>query len=249
MHRTSIAATCTALLFAAASCRSTGAIASTERSAFDSGSAGGTAPANAAASQAAPVTAASAESRKLVVEKAVLGQPAPDFKLTDVDGKIYQLSQFRGRPVVLEWFNPRSEHSQDLYREGGILREMPERLAGQGVVWLTINSEAPGEPGSGADENKAFKLACGMWSPILMDPTGAVGRAYGAKTAPHLFLISGKGLLVYRGALDNAPLGVVPIKDVKTNYLDLALRDLRSGHAVMIGQTQPYGARIHYARP
>jgi len=192
----------------------------------------------------APVTA----QRRMHVDKAELGEPAPEFVLSDVNGKSYRLSQYKGKIIVLEWFNPRCPYCQEAYREGGVLREMPEHWMSDGVVWLAINSQGPSEPGSTVDENRAFMKEHALRTPVLMDPTGVVGKAYGAKTTPLLCVISDKGVLAYRGALDNAPHGVVPPKEVKTNYVDLALRDLRSGRAVVIREARTYGCQVDYAK-
>jgi peroxiredoxin len=187
--------------------------------------------------------------RKIVVDKAALGQPAPDFALTDVHGHTHSLSQYKEKQVVLEWLNPRSPFCVEMHQEGGALRELPSYWISEGVVWLAIDSEGPGEPGSGVEENRAFARENRLRYPLLLDPTGAVGRAYGAKTTPHMCVISQKGVLVYRGAIDNAPGGLVPPKEVKTNFVDAALRDLRSGRAVTVTESRAYGAPIQYARP
>jgi peroxiredoxin len=229
-------------LAVAGACRSGAA-----NSAFDaqgsSASASATSTTNAAvATAAAPAPLpATGQVQKIVAGKAVLGEQAPDFTLSDVNGKTVKLSQYKGKAIVLEWFNPTCPYCQDVYKEGGVLREMPERWMREGVVWLSINSQGPEEAGSGIEENKKFMRENEMRTPLLMDPTGAVGKAYGAKTTPHVFVISEKGVLVYRGALDNAPRGVVPPKDVKTNYVESALKDLKAGHAVVVNETRPYG--------
>jgi peroxiredoxin len=236
MNRTWTALWIFASLLLAASCRSGGGSVTSERSAFDSSSAH---PSTENASASAPATGPALTQK--IPGKAELGQPVPDFTLADVNGKAVTLSQFRGRTVVLEWFNPRCPYCQDAYREGGVLREMPDRWAREGVVWLSINSQAASEAGSDPEENKVFMREHEMRMTLLMDPSGVVGKAFGAKSTPHVFVVNEKGWLVYRGALDNAPHGVVPPEEAKTNYVDAALRDLKSGHAVMIGETKPYG--------
>ncbi len=174
------------------------------------------------------------------VKKAVLGEVVPDFTLTDLDGKPHKLSAHRGKIVVLEWFNPACPYCVYAYSEGP-LREQPERVKSQGVVWLSVNSQNPKHPGAIPAKNTEFVTTHGLKAPILMDPTGAVGRSFGAKSTPHCFVINEKGLLVYAGALDNAPMGKVEGDAAKTNYVDAAIADVRSGHPVTTSNTKAYG--------
>jgi peroxiredoxin len=224
-----------------------------------SGEFGGSSPGGAAGMSAFEASADRAETpttapetggpARMFVEKAELGEPAPDFALKDVDGRTYRLSHFKGKAIVLEWFNPRCPYCLEAYQPNGVLRELPAHWMSEGVVWISINSQGPEEPGSSVRENAEFRREHEMRTPLLMDPTGVVGKAYGAKTTPQLFVISERGVLVYRGALDNAPHGVVPVRDVKTNYVDAALKDLRSGRAVTIVETRTYGSAVRYAKP
>jgi peroxiredoxin len=178
---------------------------------------------------------------------AEIGQPAPDFDLTDLEGRRQKLSSYRGKMVVLEWFNPDCAAVVYAYGEGE-LREMKARHASTGIVWLSINSTAPGEPGAEIELNQQFAAAHHLDLPILMDPTGVVGRSYGARTTPQMFLVNERGVLVYAGALDNAPRGRVQALATKTNYVENAIADLRSGHGVTQTSTRPYGCEIKYAR-
>ncbi len=174
------------------------------------------------------------------VTKAELGKPAPNFTLTDLDGKQHKLSDYRGKIVVLEWFSPACPYCVYAYTEGP-LKEQPERLAKDGVVWLSVNSQNPKHPGANADKNKAFVKAHEMEAPLLMDPDGTVGRAYGAKTTPHLFVIDAKGVLVYAGGLDNVPNGRVDGDAKPINYVDAAVADLRAGRPVTTDSARAYG--------
>jgi peroxiredoxin len=180
--------------------------------------------------------------------RAELGQPAPDFELLDLYGRTHKLSSYRGKIVVLEWFNPACPAVVYAYGEGE-LREAKSRHASNGIVWLAINSGAPGEEGSDPAENRQFAAANRLRQPILLDPAGVVGHTFGARTTPHLFVINERGLLVYSGALDNAPRGRVESLAWKSNYVDNAIADLRSGHAVLKGTTRPYGCDIKYLHP
>jgi len=174
------------------------------------------------------------------LQKAVLGDTVPDFTLKDLDGKSHTLSSYRGKIVVLEWFSPACPYCVYAYAEGP-LREQPERVKSQGVVWLSVNSQNAKHPGANLETNREFVKKHGLKAPILMDQSGEVGKAFGAKTTPHCYVINEKGLLVYAGALDNAPMGKVEGDAPKTNYVDAAIADLRSGHAVTISNTKPYG--------
>lgn len=173
--------------------------------------------------------------------KAELGKPAPDFTLHDLDGKTVRLSDYRGKTIVLEWFDPTCPYCKYAYSDEGPLKTMPERYMAQGIVWLSINSAGPDARGSAVDLNQSFVKEHGMKAPLLLDPTGEVGKKYEAKTTPHMYVINEKGLLVYHGALDNAPIGKVPADATKMNYIDAALNDLKSGHAVTAAETRPYG--------
>ena len=180
--------------------------------------------------------------------KAAVGEPAPPFELADVRGRTVRLADYKGKTVVLEWFSPTCPYSAFAWSEAGPLRELSERLQSQGTVWLTINSETPENAGGQSERTAVFARENRMRVPLLLDPTGRVGQAYEAKTTPHMYVISSRGVLVYRGALDNAPLGKVREDAAKTNYVEAALADLKSGRAVTAAETKPYGRPIHYAK-
>lgn len=174
---------------------------------------------------------------------AELGKPAPDFTLQDLNGKAVRLRDLRGKKVVLEWFNPDCPFVQ--YAHGkGPLKDMAGRYTKQGVTWLAINSSAPGKQGHGLARNQEASKEYGMAHPILLDEAGKVGRLYGAKSTPHLYVIDEKGVLVYRGALDNAPRGEV--EGAPINYVDAAFADLKAGRAVKTGDTRAYGCSVKY---
>ncbi len=173
--------------------------------------------------------------------KAELGKAAPAFALKDLDGKEHTLAQYKGKVVVLEWFSPGCPMCKWAYGTGGPLAELPARLKKDGVVWLAVNSEAPDRAPASAEANKTFAEKYGMKSPILFDPTGAVGKSYGAKSTPHIFIIDEKGNLVYRGALDNAPNGKVSGEGARVDYVSDAIADLKAGRAVKQADTKAYG--------
>jgi peroxiredoxin len=173
---------------------------------------------------------------------AKVGSAAPDFKLKDTEGKEISLSQFKGKVVVLEWYNsgcPFVKRHHDKYKT---MADTAKKF-GDKVVWIAINSGAPGKEGHGkdAESKKTWNIA---W-PILNDETGAVGRLYGAKTTPHMFVVDAQGVLQYAGAIDNDP------KDEKSpgeklNYVTQALEEVLAGKPVSQKETKPYGCSVKY---
>jgi AhpC/TSA family len=176
---------------------------------------------------------------------AELGKPAPDFTLKDLDGKSVSLSDYRGKTVVLEWFNPGCPYVVYAYQDGP-LHDMAARCMKDGVVWLTINSGASGMQGAGLDTNRKAYEQFNMASVLLLDETGSVGHLYQARTTPDMFVIDAKGTLVYRGALDNAPRGMLKSGE-HVNYVEAALDDLRAGRKVAEADTKSYGCNVKYA--
>jgi len=182
-----------------------------------------------------------------VAKAAEVGQPAPDFTLPDLDGKPVKLSDQRGKIVVLEWFNPDCPFVRAAHTKGS-LRTMAATETAAGVVWLAINSGAPGKQGHGAEATRAGKERFGLTHPILLDEIGTVGHAYGAARTPHLFVVDAKGTLVYAGAIDNSPdgEGESPTGDKLVNHVAEALGDLRAGRAVRTPRTDAYGCSVKY---
>lgn len=197
------------------------------------------APAPGAPAPAPPPIAAGAS--------AAIGQPAPDFTLPAADGSTVKLSDFRGKRVVLEWFNPECPFVKSAH-ESGPLRDLAARTTAQGVVWLAINSGAPGKQGHGAEVNKAAASTWSLSHPILLDETGAVGRAYGATNTPHMYLIDDKGALVYRGALDNAPMGETEGGAPRIGYLEDALAATAAGQPIATAEFKAWGCSVKYAK-
>ncbi len=174
-----------------------------------------------------------------------VGGKAPDFTLTSLDGKKVSLHDFAGKTVVLEWFNPDCPFVKFAHGDKGPLASQPKRVTGDGVVWLAINSSADGKQGSGVDRNQKAAKEYGMTYPILIDADGKVGKLYGAKTTPHMYVIDKDGNLRYNGALDNAPLGK-PDSGTAVNYIDAALKGVSSGK-VDKAQTEAYGCGVKYS--
>ncbi len=173
----------------------------------------------------------------------LVGQPAPDFTLPDLDGKEITLSSLRGRTVVLEWFNPGCPFVQYAHEQGP-LSDAAAKRADQGVVWLAINSGAPGKQGHGLDVNRQAVADWNLAHPILRDENGEVGRAWGARATPQVFVVDPQGVVRYAGAVDNAPLGKV--EGQRVNYLDDALDAVLAGKPVRVDHTPPYGCSVKY---
>jgi peroxiredoxin len=179
---------------------------------------------------------------------AALGRPAPDFELSELDGSKVRLSDHRGKVVVLEWFNPGCPFVVASHTKGS-LAGLAIKHAGHGVVWLAVNSAAPGKQGHGVDANRSARERFGMRYPVLLDESGQVGRAYQAKRTPHLFVIDAQGVLVYRGAIDNSPdgEGTSPSGGRLVNHVDAAVADALAGRPVGVPETEAYGCTVKYA--
>ncbi len=170
---------------------------------------------------------------------AELGKPAPDFTLTDMNGKTVKLADYKGKIVVLEWFQPSCPYCVAGYESGGNCLATGEKLAKEGVVWLLINSNHAGHPDSKVEANiEFFKSRKLEKYSVLMDTEGKVGRSYGAKSTPHCFVIDEKGNLVYRGAIDNAK--EKDAKD-KVNYVEAAVAEIKAKKPVSRPDTKAYG--------
>jgi len=168
-----------------------------------------------------------------------VGEPAPGFALQDLDGHEVSLAGLRGRIVVLEWANPNCPFSR-----GHAERKTMVSTAARHpeVVWLAINSTHPShsdhlDPAA----YKRFLAEHGIGYPVLLDPTGATGHAYGARTTPHMFVIDKDGKVAYQGAIDDDPRGHPSV-----NYVDAALTALETGHAPDPATTRPYGCSVKY---
>ncbi len=175
------------------------------------------------------------------------GQIATDFKLTDASGKTVQLSDFRGRTVVLEWNNPGCPFVQRHYA-GNMQKTQAAATAG-GAVWLTINSGAPGKQGhmDGAEAKKWMSEQKSTPAHYLLDPKGVVGQGYAAKTTPHMYIIDAKGVLRFQGGIDDKPAARVAEMSSARNHVLAALDEMKAGKAVSVAKTVPYGCSVKYA--
>lgn len=174
------------------------------------------------------------------------GAKAPDFTLTDTNGQDHTLSTYlaQGKTVVLEWFNPDCPFIVKHHKHHRTMDETFARFGDLGLVWLAINSGAPGLQGHGLERNLKAHEEFAMTFPILLDAAGQVGKLYGAKTSPHMFVITPDGTVVYNGAIDDdrsaMQLG-------KTNHVADALAALAAGEPVAVAETRPYGCSVKYA--
>jgi peroxiredoxin len=178
---------------------------------------------------------------------AVVGQPAPAFTATDSNGKTVSLSDFKGKPVILEWTNADCPFVQKHYSSGNMQRLQADAKK-SGAVWLTINSGAAGKQGhvTGAEANAKMRSQGFASSAYLLDSNGAIGNAYGAKTTPHMFVIAPNGTLAYAGGIDDVPTAN-PADIAKAQPLvKLALADVQAGKPVGTPTSRPYGCSVKY---
>lgn len=175
------------------------------------------------------------------------GDTAPEFTLTDTDGKEHNLQQYLqdGHVVVLEWFNPDCPFIKKHHAHAKTMNETYAAVQDGKVVWLAINSSAEGKQGYGLERNRKARLEYEMPMPVLLDPSGEVGRKYGAKTTPHMFIITTDGKVEYNGAIDD---NRSADKLGQTNHVAQALHALLRDEAVPVSMTPPYGCSVKYAQ-
>jgi peroxiredoxin len=190
------------------------------------------------ASAAIPATASAA---------AVVGQPAPDFNLVDSNGARHSLSDLKGKVVVLEWVNFECPFVGKHYGSGN-MQKLQKAYTGKGVVWLSINSSAEGKQGyfAPAKINALMKEKGAAPTAYLIDIDGTVGRTYGAKTTPHMFVVDPKGAVVYAGGIDDTP--STDQADIATakNFVRAALDEALAGKPVTTARSAPYGCSVKY---
>lgn len=177
-----------------------------------------------------------------------IGAPAPGFTLTDSHGKQRSLAAYKGKTVVLEWTNAECPFVKKHYGSGN-MQSLQKKATADGIIWLTVNSGAPGKQGhvDGKSANAIMKAAGAAPAAYLLDPQGIVGRAYGARTTPHMYVIDPKGTLVYAGGIDDKPTAdPVDIKSA-ANLVAAALADLKAQRPVRIATSKPYGCSVKYA--
>ena len=176
-----------------------------------------------------------------------VGEPAPGFTATDTNGKVHTLSEYQRKFVVLEWSNRGCPYTQKHYNSGNMQR-LQQEWTGRGVIWLTVISSAPGKQGyvTASGENAYLKQVKAAPTAVLLDPTGALGHLYNAKTTPHIFIVGPQGTLIYNGAVDDRPTTDLADVNGAKNYVSAALDEATSGKPVSSPTSRPYGCSVKY---
>lgn len=177
-----------------------------------------------------------------------IGAPAPDFTGVDTQGKTHRLADYRGKTVVLEWTNHDCPYVRKHYGAGN-MQDQQREAAAQGVIWLSVISSAPGQQGhvSPAEADELTRSRKAAPHAVLLDPKGQIGRAYGAKTTPHLYLINEAGQLVYMGGIDSITTANPADIPQATQYVRVALRERAAGQPISAPVTRPYGCSVKYS--
>ena len=175
------------------------------------------------------------------------GSVAPDFSVTDSKGKTQSVSQYKGKTVVLEWFNPGCPFVKKHYGSNN-MQKLQDEFTGKGVVWLTIDSSAAGKEGHLTPEEAEKQMTEWKMKPtaLLLDPDGKAGQAYGAKNTPHMFVINPEGKIIYEGAIDSKASPNPADIPTSTNYVRVALDEALAGKKVSNPTTRPYGCSVKY---
>jgi peroxiredoxin len=176
-----------------------------------------------------------------------VGSAAPDFSAPDANGKTQSLAEYKGKYVVLEWFNPECPFVKKHYG-GGNMQKLQKEFTDKGVVWLTVDSNAPGTEGNITAEQA--KKIMDSWkthqTALLLDPESKIAKLYGAKNTPNMVIISPDGKIVYEGAIDSKATPNPADIPSSTNYVKNALDESLSGKPVSNAQTKPYGCSVKY---
>lgn len=179
--------------------------------------------------------------------KVAVGEAAPDFSLTDSNGKTHTLSQYKGKIVVLEWNNPECPFVGKHYGSGNMQKQQADATAA-GVIWLTINSGATGKQGDldGPGANAYVAKVSARQTAYLLDPSGSVGHLYSARTTPHMYVIDAQGVLRYVGGIDSIASTDQEDLAKATQFVPQVLAELKAGKAVSVTTSQPYGCSVKY---
>jgi peroxiredoxin len=176
-----------------------------------------------------------------------VGSAAPDFSLKDTKGQTHSVTQYKGKTVVLEWFNPECPFVKKHYGSDN-MQKLQKEFTDKGVVWFTIDSSAEGKEGY-VTPDQAEKIMT-QWkthqTALLLDPDGTAGKAYGAKNTPDMIVINPEGKIVYEGAIDSKASPNPADIPSSTNYVKAALDESLAGKPVSNSQTKPYGCSVKY---
>ena len=180
-------------------------------------------------------------------EEAKVGTPAPDFALADANGTRHRWADARKKFVVLEWFNHECPFVGKHYGSRN-MQTLQAEATGKGVTWLTIASSAAGKQGYLTPDaaKTVIRERGAKQTALLLDSDGTVGRLYGAKTTPHVFVIDPEGIVIYAGAIDSQPSADPADIATATNYVRQALDEAMAGHPVTVPSTRPYGCSVKY---
>ncbi len=177
----------------------------------------------------------------------VVGEAAKDFTLTDTKGTAYHLADLKGKYVVLEWFNHDCPFVKKQY-DSGNMQQLQHDYTDKGVVWLSINSSAPGKQGqySAKEADQLTQDKKASPTAVLLDPDGTVGRLYAAQTTPHMYIINPDGVLIYQGAIDDKPSADPADVATSKNYVRTALDEALAGSPITTPVTKSYGCSVKY---
>ena len=182
-----------------------------------------------------------------IPESPPINQPAPAFTVTDTKGQTHSLASYRGKWVVLEWFNHDCPYTKKHYKTDN-MQGLQREYTAKGVVWISVVSSAPGKQGyvSAADADRLTTEKKASPSFVVRDTAGVLGRTYGARNTPHLFAIDPEGVLRYAGAIDDKPTSKAKDVTGAKNYLKAALDAGLGGQTIAVATTQPYGCDVKY---
>ncbi|HEY9294998.1 MAG TPA: thioredoxin family protein, partial [Phormidium sp.] len=201
--------------------------------------AAGTSPSNS--------SAGTQSTSEIKVAAARVNNPAPNFVAADTNGKTHRLTDFKGKVVVLEWTNHDCPFVRKHYGSGN-MQKLQKELTGKGAVWISINSSAPGQQGyvSASQANELTKSRSAAPTAVILDPEGRIGKQYGARTTPHIYVIGKDGNIKYMGAIDSIA-SPDPADIAKAdNYVRSAVNSVISGKPVSNPTTPPYGCSVKY---
>lgn len=183
----------------------------------------------------------------LVHAEAIVGKPAPGFEATDASGKTQSLAANKGKWIVLEWANHECPYVKKHYGSGN-MQQLQKDFTAKGVVWMSVLSSAKGKEGY-TDASTTLKISAENKSAataILLDTNGKVGKAYGAKTTPHMFIINPEGTVVYAGAIDDNDSSDPKVIATSKNYVRMALDEGLAGKKITVASSRPYGCGVKY---